>query len=49
VKRMVRTTDGRVLAVEDVGDPAGRPVLVHSGTPGSRLQYGPHVLDATER
>jgi len=49
VKRTVRTTDGRVLAVEDVGDPAGRPVLVHSGTPGSRLQYGPHARDATER
>jgi pimeloyl-ACP methyl ester carboxylesterase len=49
VERTVRTTDGRVLAVEDVGDPAGRPVLVHSGTPGSRLQYGPHVLDAAER
>ena len=49
MKRTVRTTDGRVLAVEDVGDPAGRPVLVHSGTPGSRLQYGPHARDATER
>jgi pimeloyl-ACP methyl ester carboxylesterase len=49
VKRTVRTTGGRMLAVEDVGDPAGRPVLVHSGTPGSRLLYGPDVLDATER
>jgi pimeloyl-ACP methyl ester carboxylesterase len=49
VERTVRITGGRVLAVEDVGDPAGRPVLVHSGTPGSRLQYGPHVRDAAER
>ena len=25
--RAVRTPDGRTLAVEDAGDPAGRPVL----------------------
>jgi len=49
VERTVQTADGRVLRVEDVGDPAGRPVLVHSGTPGARLQYGPHVRDATQR
>ncbi len=49
MRRTVQTLDGRVLAVEDAGDPAGRPVLVHGGTPGSRLLYGPHVLDATER
>ena len=49
MQRTVRTTDGRVLAVEEAGDPAGRPVLVHGGTPGSRLLYGPHVRDAAER
>jgi pimeloyl-ACP methyl ester carboxylesterase len=49
VQRTVRTTDDRVLAVEEAGDPAGRPVLVHGGTPGSRLLYGPHVRDAAER
>ncbi len=49
MQRTVQTTDGRVLAVEEAGDPAGRPVLVHGGTPGSRLLYGPHVRDAAER
>jgi pimeloyl-ACP methyl ester carboxylesterase len=45
----IRTPDGRTLAVEDSGDPAGRPVLVHGGTPNSRRLYGPHVQDAAER
>ena len=49
MQRTVQTTDGRVLAVDEAGDPAGRPVLVHGGTPGSRLLYGPHVRDAAER
>lgn len=47
----VHTPDGRLLAVEDRGDPAGRPVLVHHGTPSSRKAafYGPWVRDAAER
>jgi pimeloyl-ACP methyl ester carboxylesterase len=49
VERAVRTPDGRTLAVEDCGDPAGRPVLVHTGTPNSRHLYGPNVRDAAER
>ena len=49
MERTVHTPDGRVLAVEDWGDPAGRPVIVHMGTPNSRLLYGPHVADAAER
>jgi pimeloyl-ACP methyl ester carboxylesterase len=49
VQRTVQTADGRVLAVEEAGDPAGRPVLVQGGTPGSRLLYGPHARDAAER
>lgn len=49
MQRTVHTPDGRVLAVEDWGDPAGRPVLVHMGTPNSRLLYGPNVTDAAER
>ncbi len=49
MQRTVRTPDGRTLAVEDCGDPAGRPVLVHMGTPNSRHLYGPHVRDAAER
>jgi pimeloyl-ACP methyl ester carboxylesterase len=47
--RMVHTADGRVLAVRDAGDPAGKPVLVHPGTPMSRLMYGPNVADAVRQ
>jgi pimeloyl-ACP methyl ester carboxylesterase len=46
MQRMVQTPDGRVLAVEEAGDPAGRPVLVHNGTPNSRHLYGPNAQDA---
>ncbi len=49
VEHAVRTPDGRTLAVEDSGDPAGRPVLVHMGTPNSRLLFGPNVRDAAAR
>ena len=49
MERAVRTPDGRTLAVEDAGDPAGRPVLVHLGTPNSRHLYGPWVADAAGR
>ena len=49
MQRTVRTSDGRTLAVEEGGDPAGRPVLVHMGTPNSRHLYGPHERDAAER
>jgi pimeloyl-ACP methyl ester carboxylesterase len=45
----VRTPDGRTLAVEDAGDPSGRPVMVHVGTPNSRHLYGRTVADATAR
>jgi pimeloyl-ACP methyl ester carboxylesterase len=49
MERTVHTPDGRTLAVEDDGDPAGRVVLVHLGTPGSRHLYGPWVADAAGR
>jgi pimeloyl-ACP methyl ester carboxylesterase len=49
MERTVQTPDGRTLAVEDTGDPAGRPILVHMGTPNSRLLYGPPVADAVSR
>jgi pimeloyl-ACP methyl ester carboxylesterase len=49
MQRTVHTPDGRVLAIEDAGDPAGRPVLVHNGTPNSRHLYHPNVRDAAER
>ena len=47
--RTVKIPDGRVLAVEEGGDPAGRPVLYHMGTPMPRGLYGPHSRDAAER
>ncbi len=49
MQRTVRTPDGRTLAVEEGGDPAGRPVLAHMGTPNSRHLYGPHERDAADR
>ncbi|MCL6734270.1 alpha/beta fold hydrolase [Streptomyces neyagawaensis] len=36
---MVRTSDGRRLSINDGGHPAGRPVFLLHGTPGSR--FGP--------
>ena len=44
-----RTPDGRTLAIEEAGDPGGRPVLVHNGTPNSRHLYGPAAADAAVR
>jgi pimeloyl-ACP methyl ester carboxylesterase len=49
MERTVRTPDGRTLAVQIGGDPAGRPVLIHEGTPNSRLLYAPHERDAAKR
>jgi pimeloyl-ACP methyl ester carboxylesterase len=49
VHHTIHTPDGRTLAAEEYGDPAGLPVLVHMGTPNSRLLYGPNVRDAAER
>jgi pimeloyl-ACP methyl ester carboxylesterase len=49
VQRTVRTPDGRTLAIEEAGDPKGRPVLVHGGTPNSRHLYQPHAIDAAFR
>lgn len=45
----LETPDGRVLAVMEGGDPAGPAVVVHHGTPMSRLLYGPNVADAEAR
>jgi pimeloyl-ACP methyl ester carboxylesterase len=49
MQHTVLTPDGRTLAVDEGGDPAGRSVLIHMGTPNSRLLYGPHEQDAAER
>lgn len=45
----VLTADGRTLCVESGGDPAGRPVLVHNGTPNSRLMMASWLRDAEQR
>ncbi len=49
MERLIRTADGRTLAVEEYGDPNGRPVLVHNGTPNSRHLYQHVVADAAAR
>jgi pimeloyl-ACP methyl ester carboxylesterase len=49
VQRTARTPDGRTLAIEEAGDPNGRPVLVHGGTPNSRHLYPPTAIDAAVR
>jgi pimeloyl-ACP methyl ester carboxylesterase len=46
---VVTAPDGRELCVESGGDPDGRPVLTHNGTPNSRLLHRPAVQDAEER
>jgi pimeloyl-ACP methyl ester carboxylesterase len=35
----LRTRDGRTLELHEGGDPAGLPVIVHHGTPGSGILY----------
>lgn len=40
VTMFIQTADGRQLAVRESGNPAGHPVFVLHGTPGSRV--GPH-------
>ena len=46
MERVVQTADGRTLAVQESGDPAGLPVLVHNGTPNSRHVYRKVTDDA---
>ena len=38
-----------MLRVEEAGDPHGKAILMHHGTPGSAVLYGPHVSDAMDR
>lgn len=49
IDRNVRTADGRTLRVQEAGDPGGRPVLIHGGTPNSRHLYQPHVTLAHQQ
>jgi pimeloyl-ACP methyl ester carboxylesterase len=44
----VEIQDGRVLQVLERGTPDGRPVLVHNGTPNSRLLFD-HTVEVAER
>jgi len=45
-EHQVAAGDGRVLLVLERGDPEGKPVLIHNGTPNSRLMYDPDVRRA---
>jgi pimeloyl-ACP methyl ester carboxylesterase len=48
IEHRVETPDGRVIQVLERGIPDGRPVLVHNGTPNSRLMFDTEV-EAAER
>jgi pimeloyl-ACP methyl ester carboxylesterase len=45
----VPAEDGAMLVVEEFGEPAGKPVLVHHGSPGSRRLYRPDADLAATR
>jgi pimeloyl-ACP methyl ester carboxylesterase len=45
----VTTSDGRRLGVLETGDPEGKPVVVHSGTPASKLPFPAWVRAAEKR
>jgi len=45
----IRTPDGRELCVESGGDAAGRPVLVHGGSPSCRHLADSWLADARDR
>jgi pimeloyl-ACP methyl ester carboxylesterase len=47
--RTVQTPDGRELRVREAGDPDGPAVLIHHGTPGDGLPFGPWAQDAAGR
>jgi pimeloyl-ACP methyl ester carboxylesterase len=44
----IRAPDGRLLMVELGGDPDGKPILVHNGTPNSRHLYRAWLDDAAD-
>jgi pimeloyl-ACP methyl ester carboxylesterase len=48
-ERDVHLADGRTLRVLEEGDPRGRPIFFHHGTPGSRLLYEKDSKDANLR
>jgi hypothetical protein len=48
MEQSVRTSDARILVVEEAGDPAGNPCS-STGIPNSRHLYGPNAADAAAR
>ncbi len=48
-ERTVMTGSGREIRIFEVGKPDGVPVIVHSGTPGSRLLNSKWIEDALSR
>src|ERR1700674_1036005 len=48
MERVVQAADGRTLRLEDGGDPRGKPVLMHHGTPGAGLLYPAAEADARQ-
>jgi pimeloyl-ACP methyl ester carboxylesterase len=49
MEHRIKTPDGRTLAVQEDGDPDGKPVLAHNGTPNSRQLSARYVADAAAR
>jgi pimeloyl-ACP methyl ester carboxylesterase len=49
LERTVTTPDGRELRICEAGPPDGLAVVIHNGTPMSRLLFRPHVEDAERR
>lgn len=47
--RTISTENGHKIRIIEAGQPDGIPILVHNGTPGSRLLYHPWVKDAASR
>jgi hypothetical protein len=39
ITRVVSGSDGEMIRVDEFGEPGGKPVLVHSGSPGSRQLF----------
>lgn len=49
ITREIQGADGGIMHVDDFGSTGGTPVLVHSGSPGSRRLHRPDVELATSR
>ena len=47
--RTISVGTGRELCVEMAGEPHGKPILVHTGSPNSRHLYGGWIADAEQK